>query len=236
MINAWDGQSYKEQANNLAGCVLRSSFPTTHSRGAHTQNHRQIAFLKSYSTASAQTTAREAVQIFGGRGITQTGMGRFIEHYHRTIPFDALLGGGVYSHFNPGCSDSNLKFSGGRVGGPWGSSGDEVHAKGYAIVVVLGGHMEGCSILFASLLCCPCPRHRSHLSDQVIIAIDGILSGFYTDRRYPCRRRPQLQRQNQGKVILLSSHPSWPKRCLSPQRQARRQFRLVKELAIPTSQ
>jgi alkylation response protein AidB-like acyl-CoA dehydrogenase len=67
--------------------------------------------LKSYSTSSAQETARDAVQIFGGRGITMSGMGKFIEHvrahpsgdglinsdsfsqYHRTITFDALLGG-----------------------------------------------------------------------------------------------------------------------------------------------
>jgi len=64
--------SYKQQASKLAG---------------------QIAFLKSYSTSCAQDTARDAVQVFGGRGITKTGMGKFIEHYHRTIPFDALLGG-----------------------------------------------------------------------------------------------------------------------------------------------
>ncbi|ETW83018.1 hypothetical protein HETIRDRAFT_474137 [Heterobasidion irregulare TC 32-1] len=64
--------SYKEQSTKLAG---------------------QIAFLKMYSTRCAQETAQDAVQIFGGRGITKTGMGRFIEHYHRTVPFDALLGG-----------------------------------------------------------------------------------------------------------------------------------------------
>ncbi|KAJ6513311.1 peroxisomal acyl-CoA-dehydrogenase [Mycena sanguinolenta] len=64
--------SYKQQAGKLAG---------------------QIAFLKAYSTSCAQETATDAVQIFGGRGITRTGMGRFIEHYHRTIAFDALLGG-----------------------------------------------------------------------------------------------------------------------------------------------
>ncbi|KAL5485690.1 hypothetical protein ACEPAI_6731 [Sanghuangporus weigelae] len=64
--------AYKEQAQKLAG---------------------PIAFLKSFSTQSARQTAQDAVQIFGGRGITQTGMGRFIEHYHRTVPFDALLGG-----------------------------------------------------------------------------------------------------------------------------------------------
>ena len=61
-------QNYKQQAKHLAG---------------------QIGLLKMYSTRCAQETARDAVQIFGGRGITRTGMGRFIEHYHRTVPFDA---------------------------------------------------------------------------------------------------------------------------------------------------
>jgi len=49
--------------------------------------------LKRHATVTAQETATDAVQIFGGRGITKSGMGRFIEHYHRTIPFDAVLGG-----------------------------------------------------------------------------------------------------------------------------------------------
>jgi len=65
-------QSYKQQSAKLAG---------------------QVAFIKMYATRSAQETARDAVQIFGGRGITRTGMGRFIEHYHRTVTFDSLLGG-----------------------------------------------------------------------------------------------------------------------------------------------
>ncbi|ETW83102.1 hypothetical protein HETIRDRAFT_433781 [Heterobasidion irregulare TC 32-1] len=67
-----NNMSYKEQSQKLAG---------------------QIGLLKMYATQSAQETARDAVQIFGGRGITRTGMGRFIEHYHRTVPFDAVLGG-----------------------------------------------------------------------------------------------------------------------------------------------
>ncbi|KAJ7052487.1 acyl-CoA dehydrogenase [Mycena amicta] len=53
----------------------------------------QIALLKQYATSTAQQTATDAVQIFGGRGITQTGMGKHIEHYHRTSPFDSVLGG-----------------------------------------------------------------------------------------------------------------------------------------------
>ncbi|KAG8814795.1 hypothetical protein FRB91_000996 [Serendipita sp. 411] len=64
--------SYKQQSDKLAG---------------------QIAFAKMLSTRNAQETATDAVQIFGGRGITRTGMGRLIEHYHRTVPFDAILGG-----------------------------------------------------------------------------------------------------------------------------------------------
>jgi alkylation response protein AidB-like acyl-CoA dehydrogenase len=58
-------QSYKEQAKNLAG---------------------PIALLKMYTTQTAQDTARDAVQIFGGRGITRTGMGRFVEHVSDRIP------------------------------------------------------------------------------------------------------------------------------------------------------
>ncbi|KAF7316893.1 Acyl-CoA dehydrogenase [Mycena chlorophos] len=67
-----NNMSYKQQAGKLAG---------------------PIGLLKAHCTSSAQETAKDAVQIFGGRGITRTGMGRYIEHYHRTIAFDALLGG-----------------------------------------------------------------------------------------------------------------------------------------------
>ncbi|CUA68442.1 Very long-chain specific acyl-CoA dehydrogenase, mitochondrial [Rhizoctonia solani] len=64
--------SYHVQADKLAG---------------------QMGFLKMYCTQTAQKTAVDAVQIFGGRGITQSGMGRFIEHAYRTIAFDSILGG-----------------------------------------------------------------------------------------------------------------------------------------------
>ncbi|TFK27200.1 acyl-CoA dehydrogenase [Coprinopsis marcescibilis] len=67
-----NNMSYKQQAKLLAG---------------------PIGLLKMTSTRFAQETATDAVQIFGGRGITRTGMGQFIEHYHRTVPFDAILGG-----------------------------------------------------------------------------------------------------------------------------------------------
>ncbi|RDB25900.1 Very long-chain specific acyl-CoA dehydrogenase, mitochondrial [Hypsizygus marmoreus] len=67
-----NNMSYKQQASKLAG---------------------PIGLLKMHCTRSAQETATDAVQVFGGRGITKTGMGQFIEHYHRTVPFDAILGG-----------------------------------------------------------------------------------------------------------------------------------------------
>lgn len=67
-----NNMSYKEQSDKLAG---------------------PIGFLKQYVTRTARETAEDATQIFGGRSITVTGMGKFIEGYHRTSPFDAILGG-----------------------------------------------------------------------------------------------------------------------------------------------
>lgn len=52
-----------------------------------------IGLLKSHATRSAQEIAEQATNIFGGRGLTQTGMGRVIEMFHRTYKFDAILGG-----------------------------------------------------------------------------------------------------------------------------------------------
>lgn len=67
-----NGMSYKEQAKHLSG---------------------PIGLLKTYSTRSAHEIADNATNIFGGRGVTQTGMGRTIEAFHRTYKFDAILGG-----------------------------------------------------------------------------------------------------------------------------------------------
>ena len=61
--------NYKQQSTHLAG---------------------QIAFLKAYATNTAQKTAEDSTQVFGGRGITQTGMGRMIEHV-RFIWFSGYL-------------------------------------------------------------------------------------------------------------------------------------------------
>lgn len=50
-----------------------------------------IALLKMSATRMAHEIADEAVQIWGGRGLTQTGMGRVIENFNRTYKFDAIL-------------------------------------------------------------------------------------------------------------------------------------------------
>lgn len=52
-----------------------------------------IGLLKSFSTRAAHEIADEATNIFGGRGLTQGGMGRVVEQFHRTYKFDAILGG-----------------------------------------------------------------------------------------------------------------------------------------------
>ncbi|KAI8625691.1 acyl-CoA dehydrogenase/oxidase [Xylariaceae sp. FL1651] len=63
---------YKEQSKHLGG---------------------PIGLLKMSITRAAHEIADESMQIFGGRGLTQSGMGRVIEMFHRTYKFDAILGG-----------------------------------------------------------------------------------------------------------------------------------------------
>lgn len=52
-----------------------------------------IGLLKVKVTRSAHDIADEAVQIFGGRALTKTGMGKIVEMWQRTYKFDAILGG-----------------------------------------------------------------------------------------------------------------------------------------------
>jgi len=64
--------SYADQAKHLSG---------------------PIGLLKNYCTKCAEEVASEGVNIFGGRGLTQSGMGRVVEMFNRTYKFDAILGG-----------------------------------------------------------------------------------------------------------------------------------------------
>ena len=52
-----------------------------------------LGLLKFSCTRAAHDIADEATNIFGGRGLTQSGMGRVVEMFHRTYKFDAILGG-----------------------------------------------------------------------------------------------------------------------------------------------
>lgn len=52
-----------------------------------------IGLLKVFCTRAGHEIADESIGIFGGRGLTQTGMGRVIEMFNRTNKFDAVLGG-----------------------------------------------------------------------------------------------------------------------------------------------
>jgi len=67
-----NNMSYDEQSEKIAGT---------------------IALLKQYVSNTGRATAEDAAQVFGGRSITQTGMGKLVENYHRTSPYDAILGG-----------------------------------------------------------------------------------------------------------------------------------------------
>lgn len=52
-----------------------------------------IGLLKMSATRAAHEIADESVQIFGGRGITATGMGKIVENFNRTYKVDAIPGG-----------------------------------------------------------------------------------------------------------------------------------------------
>jgi alkylation response protein AidB-like acyl-CoA dehydrogenase len=52
-----------------------------------------IALLKFHITRTAQLISDNACQIFGGRGITRTGMGQFVERNARAYKFPAIYGG-----------------------------------------------------------------------------------------------------------------------------------------------
>ena len=51
------------------------------------------SLLKYQSTRVAQLVGDDAVQLLGGRGITQTGMGRMVERFQRSYKFGSILGG-----------------------------------------------------------------------------------------------------------------------------------------------
>ena len=50
-----------------------------------------------FATRVSYRVSDDAVQIFGGRGITRTGMGSFIEQFQRSIKYGAILGGSEVS-------------------------------------------------------------------------------------------------------------------------------------------
>jgi len=52
-----------------------------------------ISLLKYQATRTAHQVADQAVQCFGGRGFTKTGMGRVIETFHRTYKAGSVYGG-----------------------------------------------------------------------------------------------------------------------------------------------
>jgi len=52
-----------------------------------------IALLKMFATRVSYRINDDAVQIFGGRGITKGGMGSFVENFQTSIKYGAILGG-----------------------------------------------------------------------------------------------------------------------------------------------
>lgn len=53
----------------------------------------RIALLKYATTRMCHQVSDNAVQIFGGRGVTLTGMGRIVETFHRVYKVPSVYGG-----------------------------------------------------------------------------------------------------------------------------------------------
>ncbi|KAI9488694.1 acyl-CoA dehydrogenase/oxidase [Zychaea mexicana] len=80
---------YAEQADKLAG---------------------PIALLKFHATRMMHDVSDEACQIFGGRALTKTGMGKYIEDLQRTYKFNAILGGSEEIMADLGVRQAMKKF------------------------------------------------------------------------------------------------------------------------------
>lgn len=81
--------TYKEQQQYLAG---------------------PIALLKFRCTRAAYAINDDACQVFGGRGITSTGMGSIIEKFTRAVKFGAILGGSEEIMADLGIRQSIARF------------------------------------------------------------------------------------------------------------------------------
>ncbi|KIY61838.1 acyl-CoA dehydrogenase NM domain-like protein [Cylindrobasidium torrendii FP15055 ss-10] len=67
-----NNMTYSEMASNLAG---------------------PIGLMKAFVSKAGRETAEDATMVFGGRALTQSGMGKYVENFHRTSGYDAILGG-----------------------------------------------------------------------------------------------------------------------------------------------
>ena len=88
--------SEEEIHQYLAGyVVLNSTNHITHSlTHLHSRNmNRTIALLKYRQTRASTLVSDNACQIFGGRALTQSGMGSVIEKFQKSFKFQAILGG-----------------------------------------------------------------------------------------------------------------------------------------------
>merc|ERR1711865_25332 len=69
-----------------------------------------IAILKYQTTRTMTMVSDEACQIFGGRALTQTGMGKNIENIQRTFKFASILGSSEEIMADLGVRQAMLSF------------------------------------------------------------------------------------------------------------------------------
>lgn len=89
VVYQMDNMSYKEQNMKLGGA---------------------ISLLKYQATETARLVADEAVHIFGGRGVTKSGMGRVVETFARTYLLPSVYGGDAQVMLDLGVKQELKKY------------------------------------------------------------------------------------------------------------------------------
>ncbi|QRW17607.1 acyl-CoA dehydrogenase [Rhizoctonia solani] len=77
----------------ISQAVIRHKLAAMIARVESGQNWLETSLTRCVTWTISSRDCYRCHPDFGGRAITKTGMGRMIEHYHRTVPFDSLLGG-----------------------------------------------------------------------------------------------------------------------------------------------
>lgn len=123
--------SYQEQSVRLAGRVAALKYYLSHTAGEISDD----AVQSERDHLSLSPVQAHDGPVFGGRGITSTGMGRLIEQFQRTYAFDKILGGSEEVRLLPSFDDRDAHIVAADSGRPGRAAG--VSRSGAAFLLLV---------------------------------------------------------------------------------------------------